>query len=1065
MPEPFEWLESAVSSLDVTFDEFTGGKIFDFIFADARESLAAAKAPIDELVAAAEGYGHEGISKIVGMYWQLTADLLASAEARDFDGMMAKLLSTTMPPLRKSYFKDDEAHSVEELTEWKENIEIARVPLKKATDSLKKNYFYDDLENLYNDMISCAADAKFFLAVMRDYDEIFSGLKKKKGVVDFDDIQHFAYEILKDEEVSGFYRDKFEYIFIDEYQDSNVLQEALVDRIKRENNVFMVGDVKQSIYKFRLAEPEIFQAKYRAYRDGGDANSEKIDLNRNFRSKKSVIDFINRIFGRIMTGYGEEEALYLGDEFGEQNNFAPKIFLAETPWDENEEIDDELKNMIKAEKEALAAARIIKDSLGQTIFDSKQGKARPLEKGDIVILMRAVRNYGDIFYKILMDNDLPAYVDDNEGYFDTMEINIFMSLLAIIDNEKQDLALLTVMRSEIFGFEISELAEIRIAAGSECSYHDAVVTYAESGGDESLKTKCLQALNSIAEWHDMARMLPLEELVWQLMLDTGFYIAMGAMPAGSRRQANLRALCDKARAYEGDSLYSFLQYIEAVKQRKVSMGQVKMAAEGDDTIRIMTIHKSKGLEFPMVLVAGVCRRLNYTKSSREIALHKDIGIGFPVVDYAAGTTKNGIIQRVIHAKLHQEEVEEEKRILYVALTRAKDILYLLGITDSFEQEVNGGYSDTCYFSMCSGERACFIENGELAALSQGRKRSVARGLALLAPQAAAVSTVDSGDTAGAAAPGPQRTQVGQGSAGTADLAASGAVASTADSGDATAAAPAQPAQAETWLAREIARRLEFKYPCAAALKTKSKYAVSELTSGFEESERAEITLSEPASFKVGRKLTAAQVGTVTHKVLEKVDFASASAPNYVSELIESMIADEFLTRDEASTIDIPKIEQFIASPLGQRMAKATELRREQPFNLVLAQAAVSTVDLGDTAGAAAPGPQQTQRAQGSAGTADLAASGAAASKADSGDAAAAAPQQIIVQGIIDCYFEEDGQLVLVDYKTSRTRDQSKIAARYKLQIDLYRQALEAATGKPVKEAYLYLTNTGTLINM
>ncbi len=1063
LPEPFEWLESAASELNVSYSEFADGKICDIIFEDACGQLAAASVPIAELVAEAKAYKHDGISKIVGTYSQLASDLLTLAKNRDFDGLYGKLDGLRMPTLGKSYFKEDEAHTAAELDDWKDKIEDAREPLRTAVAYLKKNYFYDTLGNLYDGMISCAGDADFFLEVMRDYDEIFSGLKKKKGVVDFDDIQHFAFEILKDEEVSAFYREKFKYIFIDEYQDSNVLQEALIDRIKRENNVFMVGDVKQSIYKFRLAEPAIFQAKYRAYRDGRDVNSEKIDLNRNFRSKKSVIDFINRIFYRIMPGYDGDAALYMGDVNGERCNFAPKIFLAETPWDENSQLDDELKNMLKAEKEALAAVKLIKESLGQTIFDSKLQKERPLGKGDIVILMRAVRNYGDIFYKILSDNDLPAYIDDNDGYFDTMEINIFMSLLAVIDNEKQDLPLITVMRSEIFGFTIAELAEIRIAAGSECSYHDAVVTYAENGVDQALKDKCLQALSSIVQWRDMARMLPLEELVWQLMLDTGFYIAMGAMPAGSRRQANLRALCDKARAYEGDSLYAFLQYIEAVKQRKVSMGQVKMAAEGDDTIRIMTIHKSKGLEFPMVILSGICRHLNYTKKSREIAIHKDVGIGLPIVDSKNCVMKYGIIQNVIHAKVRAEEAEEEKRILYVAMTRAKDILYLLGITDDYAQAINAGYSDTSYLGMClgAGILPIRIDNSELVALSQGRKRNIAQGLALL--DEAAAPSVDLGGAARAAAPGPQWTQAGQGSAGPADLEASGAAASPEAEQDAAAAA-----------AQEVARRMEFKYPHAADLQTKSKYAVSELASGYEEGERAEITLSEPASFKVGRKLTAAQIGSVTHKLLEKIDFAAAGAPNYVSELIDSMVTDEFLTKDEAAVIDIPKIEQFIASPLGQRMANATELRREQPFNLVLDAGTLAAAQAGTVA-------QKPARAPLPAGTAPE-------QPADSGQAAvalypakqpetenqaaghlgtppAAAPQSIIVQGIIDCYFEEPSGLVLVDYKTSQTRDKSKLAARYQLQIDLYRQALEAATGKPVKEAYLYLTNTGALITM
>lgn len=1050
LPEPFPWLSAAAGNLDSDFETFASGKIPQFIMEDASLRFEEALGSILRFAEEAERLAHEGAAEITAAYVNIASELRDAARSGDFEALRALLSSVKMPSLLKKYFKPDDSHPQAELEEFKEKLEAARVPLKDAVTSLKKDFFYDSLASLHAEIRETFPDAAFFLKVMEDYRDIFAGLKKERGVVDFSDIEHFAFEILKDEEAASYYREKFAYIFIDEYQDSNLLQEALIARIKRENNLFMVGDVKQSIYKFRLAEPEIFQARYRDFADeqnraeaeGVQAVSEKIDLNKNFRSKESVIRFINRVFDAAMPGYDENAALHLGDPFGHNCNFEPKLFLAETPWDEDSELDDELKTMIKAEKEALAAARIIKDSLGKTIFDSKRGIERPLEKGDIVILLRGIKNYGDIFYKTLSDNNLPAYVDDNDGYFDTMEINMFLSLLEIIDNEKQDIPLITVMRSEIWHFSVNELAGIRAACTERCSYHDAVLRYAEDGPDTVLRQKCRDAFSDLAAWRQEARLIPLEELVWKLMLDTGFYIAMGAMPSGSRRQANLRALCDKALAYrkaQGGSLYSFVQYIDAVKQHKVAMGQVKMAAEGDDTIRIMTIHKSKGLEFPMVLLAGFCRRLNYTRPGSEIAVNKDIGIGFPLVNYEESWMKTTLIQNIIRVKLHREEVEEEKRILYVAMTRAKDILYILGMVDDFNEAVSAlvkaAPGDSSYFSMCGRriyedpEARGYISNEALRALSEGTRRSAAQALALLE-----IGT---------------ESPIGE--------VVFGAVGMESPIGNVR-------------LSKDVERRMTFEYPFAADLKIKSKYAVSEIAARDE----ADISLSEPKSFKAHDKFTLAQIGTITHKVLEKIDFNSAFAgtdthakpaaedmQEYVATLVESMVRDEFLSKEEAETVNPKMIGRFIVSPLGLRMAaaaKAAAARAEAPQNSQPQSAEVPLAASKSTAAAKAKSVSSDFLGLQRERPFNLVLEQAGA--------------QSIVQGIIDCFFEEEGELVLVDYKTTGVGSEGEFAARresirarYAMQIDLYRRALEAATGKHVKEAYLYLTNLGETIEM
>ena len=979
LPEPYEWLDEAAAGLGSDFGTFMKSPVMNYIWQDMNRRLDAAIGDLEENLRWTRVHRMGGYMELTNMDLAIAANLkeILAEGPSSFDKFRQALEEIKLPSMIKKYTDPAKNPDADQfaLDGAKEYITAGRAALKEiasgAEGSLRKTYFYDTAENIHREVLLTAGDGQYFAGLIRDFDRLYAQKKAEKGLVDFSDIEHFAYRILKDEEASAFYRNKFEHIFIDEYQDSNVLQEALVGTISRENNLFMVGDVKQSIYKFRLAEPEIFQSKYRDYAQqmaagGGDSLSEKIDLNKNFRSKKPVIDFINRVFGQAMDDYDENAALYVGDPYGDRSDCAPELFLAQTTWNAEDEPDEELKMLIKAEKEALAAAKIIRGALGKSFFDSKQGRERPLEKKDVVILMRGVRNYGDVFYRILTENSLPAYVDDNDGFFDTIEINTFMALLALIDNMKQDIPLLTVMRSEILRYSIEELTAIRMNC-REGSYYHAVETCAEGadGVPEALVVKCRNTLEKIESWQQLSRILPLEELVWQLMLDTGFYIAMGAMPAGSQRQANLRALVDKALSYrqnQDGSLYGFMKYIDAVKEKKVPMGQVKMLGEDDDTIRIMTIHKSKGLEFPMVLLAGFCRKLNYTRTGKGAAIHKDFGIGLPLVNYSESWYKNTIIQNVIKNKFRSEESEEEKRILYVAMTRARDILAILGTLDDVPAEVQAvldkAPDDSSYFTM-TGRTICRIPgakqeifNTELLKLSRGRKRAAGRALAALA-----------------AGPGP--------------------------------------------VSPDILSRLTFAYPHEAELAIKSKYSVSELAA--RHAAGGTITLAEPASFKVSAGFTPAQTGTFTHKVLEKMDFAQAAAEGelYMSSLMDSLVSGEFLTAEEAAAVDTARLTDFARSPLGTRIAASPAVYREKPFNLIF------NIDGTDT----------------------------------------------MVQGIIDCFFEEDGQLVLVDYKTTHTRDEAQLKERYALQMDIYRRALETITGKKVKEANLYLTDTGEAIKM
>ena len=739
LPEPERWLHEKVEMLRGENGGEAMKPVMEFLWQLAEEELKTAEHAIVE---------NRRRARIVGLNEAANLaedDLTQIRKIRehlgDFDGLRDALGNFRLATLKKTLYAPgpDASVSTEEAEALKNAASANRDLAKKKIKGLRDEYFAQGAEVMAEEMAETYSDALMVEKLVLRYGQLYAEEKKKRGLVDFGDIEHYAYEILKDDEVSRYYRETFCHIFVDEYQDSNVMQEAFLKRICRENNLFLVGDVKQSIYKFRLAEPEIFQRRYREYAEDDGGRCAKIDLNRNFRSKRPVIDFVNEVFDFIMDGYDEAAALHMGDPWGDCFYDEPKLYLTNAPWSNPDEVDDELKNMIKAEKEALAAVKLIRDSLGQPIYDSKAQTMRPLQLSDIVILMRGIRGYGDIFYNTLMENGVNAFVDDNDGFFDTLEINTFLSLLMLLDNEKQDVPLLTVLRSEIFGFSVGELAQIRISF-REGSYFEAFRQYACAGPDAYLRAKSSAAMVSLSQWRSLSVFMPLEELVWKLMLDTGFYLAMGALPGGRQRQANLRALADRALVYrkgQSGSLYGFIRYIEAVKEKKVPAGQVKLAGEGDELVKIMTIHKSKGLEFPMVILTGFCRKLNYTAMGKSLVIHKDLGLGFPIINKEESWYRTTMLQNIIKAKFRQEEVEEEKRVLYVALTRPKDRLAILGICDDAQEALEKVGSeppkDTSYFTM-TGNRICtrlqkyeIIEEEELASLRKhhpGQKQRV-----------------------------------------------------------------------------------------------------------------------------------------------------------------------------------------------------------------------------------------------------------------------------------------------------------------------------------------------------
>ncbi|MCQ4636026.1 helicase-exonuclease AddAB subunit AddA [Anaerovorax odorimutans] len=974
IPHPLSWLSEQVRTLDFAKEQFMDSPLAQFVLEDLKTSVTQILDGFRQAGQLAEMAGTEGI------YNKNQEDLAAleplerMAESGDLDGIGRLLVSFKANTMRAGKAEKEDYELI------KEEMKASRDYSKKMIGALKERYFAQTMDTYIEDLQKVYPAACYLEKLILEFDRRFREAKKEKNLIDFSDIEHYALEILEHEEAAAEYREKFACIFIDEYQDSNVLQDTLINLIRRENNLFMVGDIKQSIYKFRLAEPEIFQEKYREYAAGENEASTKIDLNQNFRSKGQVIAAVNGVFENIMKGYDQDAALYQGVAYTGELDYRTQLHVVDSRVTEDMDLDEDVAEMKNAQLEAYNAAGIIRELLGKPIFDAKKNCQRSVTKRDIVILMRGTKNYADVFQEVFTELDIPSYVDDSGGYFDTVEIQVFLNLLRVIDNKRQDLPLLSVLRSAIFHFSIDELIRIRLAK-KEGSYFEAFKAFAEkTGPEEALSRKCADVLEKIGVYREMAQVLPLEEFIWKLMWETEYYTYCGALPAGQQRQANLRALADKARAFQETGrggIYGFLTYVQALENRKVPTGQVKLINENDDIVRIMTIHKSKGLEFPVVIVAGLGKRFNFNKTGKGFLAHKDLGLGLTRVEHREHWYRKTIMQTAIERKMRQEDLEEEIRILYVAFTRAMDQLILLGTSKTIEDgQPKASPSKSCFLDYLIP----LIEEGQMDLYLHDR-------------------TQLSGEN----------WQRGQNREKVREL--------FLQSADKTL-------QDET-LYQELERRFSFQYENLAALSKKSKYSVTELSRMGNEHEETEIVLRSPAFMQGSQEFTAAQRGTIMHKVMECIDFKETldriqqgEGVEYVRSQVKRMEDQELLLAEEAQAVECDKIAAFFQSDIGVRAARAEKLYKETEFNLL------KEVD----------------------GT------------------------EVMVQGVIDCYFEEEDHLVLIDYKNSyvnqndRENALRKLKETYAGQVRIYKEALEVIRQKKVAEACLYLFSENDCIS-
>lgn len=975
IPEPFEWLDRKIEELKQDQEQFLVSPLAEEIRMVIHRLIRLAAQSFQRVSDLLDEAG------IPELHEKAEVDLTMILELQErLDGSNLQEAMQLAENLQYQRFKaSKENQPIYE--EMKPLVDKIRNRGKEYIKGIRKLTGGRTLEDHLKDIQDTYPMTLVLRNLLDRYHQIFQEKKRDKNLLDFSDIEHFALKILQDDQAAEEYRQHFRYIFIDEYQDSNLLQEALISRIQRENNLFMVGDVKQSIYKFRLAEPEIFLGKYHRFRKGEDPREEVVDLNQNFRSKGPVIRAVNEVFSKVMEGYDEEAALYQGVPYEGELDHPAELHILDEHVREEEELPEELQELKRAELEAHVAADLIRQQIGKPIYDFRKDQQRLIQKKDIVILMRGTRNYADKFRQILIQENLPAHVEDGDGYFDTLEIGQMMNMLRVIDNKRQDIPLLSLLHSPVFQFTVNELAEIRIHR-KKGSFFQALEEFALISGRDLLCNKAAASLRRIEEWQELSRSMPLDEFVWKLMKETGYYLYAGALPGGVQRQANLRLLVDRCIQFQKGSmkgLYGFIRYIDAIRDKSVRTGQISLISENDDVIRIMTIHKSKGLEFPVVLVAGLGKRFNFSSDTSHLDVHKDLGISLSMMEENRRYFRKTLIQTMIKQKNRMTDMEEEIRILYVAFTRAMDKLILLGTVPNLEK---------------AKEKIDSLETGDLMAASTY--------LEVLLPSLEGSSIRPVYHKVQEIVPlaGEKNPQ-----------------------GDNIRKLLEGKGEEQEELSGEVARRLDFQYPYPDAVRQKTKVTVTELNQGAiarKDKGREGEPLKRPL-FEIGvRELTAAERGTLIHDIMMRLDFKESDRRiregstehlgRYLDQQLDWMEERKIITREERGMIPKEKILRFFQSPIGQRALRSTELQKERPFTLL-------------------------KNLHG---------------------------EDVLVQGIIDCFFEEEGQIVLLDYKTNYVMNPddpaelTRIGEMYRDQLMVYREALEAATGKEVKESILYL---------
>ena len=1017
------------------------------------------------------------------MYGELTEAEIEQLErltsCKDLEEQAAKVPTVTFGRLPSK--KDDSVDPAK-----RELAKAIRNSVKDTLSDLSESYFKTPLELAVEQGKACREPLRILLDLVLEFDRRLLAAKQERHLIDFSDMEHYALQILlkreKVEESGGTgtdrtetkyrivpsdvameYRQYFQEILIDEYQDSNLVQEYLLSAISGEEegryNRFMVGDVKQSIYKFRLARPELFLEKYDTYQETGDLC--RIDLAKNFRSRIQVVDAVNDVFSRIMSrqiggiAYDDKAALYPGAVYPAQEDpvYGSELLLIRKPEKgEREEsgigeqhaegagvlVDyDNVRQL-----EALAITARIKQLKGSLkVMEKSTGELRPVRYSDMVILLRTTSGWDEEFKKILEQQGIPVYITSKTGYFGALEVQELLQFLRVLDNPRQDIPLFGVMQSVFGGFTQEEIAQIRsggeghsrkrmtlyealkeVAQSGRTVEEGEEISAGESAGEEAeLSQKADTFLQRIGHYRDLTPFTSIRDLLQRILDDYDYLNYVTALPAGSKRRANVEMLLTKASAFEKTSyfgLFHFIRYMEQLEKYDVDYGEADTLDENADVVRIMSIHKSKGLEFPVVFVSGLSKRFNMQDANQSLIVDMDLGVAVDYVDSVRRIKNKTLRRAVLSAKMKEDNLAEELRVLYVALTRAREKLILTAVLDKADEKWE-------LAQMTGQERLTYLDFCEAGSYMDFL-------LPILPQTGIAVKTLRTEDLAveelrEQLRMGDRREQL--------RLIACGETTLTGD-----------PEENERKL-MYLRERFAYQYPHPGLQKLYTKTTVSELKiaamaekdeAAFHTFEEKEVVPYIPGFRREQEKVSGAVRGNALHRVMELLDFMyvfvesglfekcpgdyetyrkrldAERLKNRLEEFLQRETVSLRLTEEYAKAVSLPKILNFLEQELAYRMWRAQEqglLYREQPFVLGI-DAKRLDPDLPEG-------------------------------------------EKVLIQGIIDVFFIEDGEIVLLDYKTDVIDSMEALWNRYNVQIQYYEEALTKLMQMPVKERILY----------
>lgn len=1063
-PWPAQWLDRCRKELE-TCDM---GQIMDtgwmkFLMKDVKMQLSELKFQVEKAMEVCEEEnGPEA-------YLPMLANDLHMLErlnmAEDYEAFNEQLKKASFDRLASIRSKDIDA-------EKKAFVTGIRDRVKKAVGKLLDLYCFESPEEVLSDIRGTRDAVTALLSLAGEYAERYRDKKREKNLVDFNDLEHYALEILltkedgKDlpTEVADELSRQFEEILVDEYQDSNDVQEALISSISRERfgtpNVFMVGDVKQSIYQFRLARPQLFLEKYDSY-SKEEGKYQKIELHQNFRSRDEVLKGINEVFYQIMTRnlgdiqYTKDAALHPGAEFlkadgriGEKS----ELLLIHGSANLLKQLDDDGADYTSREMEAKTIAWKIKELTdpvnGLLIWDKNQGEKggyRIAEYGDMVILLRSLSGWAEDFVSVLMNEGIPAYAERKTGYFTASEVETVLSMLNIIDNPMQDIPLAAVLKSPMGRVTDEEMAHLMAVwkktakKGQDRGLYGAWQHYRKEYGDghdpdyPELFEKLEVFSRLLTEYREKSAYLSIHELLYDLYEGTGYYDYISAMPAGEVRRANLSMLVEKASAYEKTSytgLFHFIRYIENLKKYDTDFGEASLAGE-ENTVRVMSIHKSKGLEFPVVFLAGMGKKFNKQDAYGKILIDPDLGIGTDHLDLERRVKAPTLKKHALRRKMELGAMGEELRVLYVAMTRAKEKLVMTGLDRYLDKKlerfaeilrVKGQIPFTILCSADSYLDWMLMSLSGKYSLSQIKEPEGADTGNLIVKELTVPDLVG----------GEMERQ--------AEKKLTKAALLSLDTGKIY----------DREFEADLRAAFEYYYPFEADIRLHTKLTVSELKKQgqFVDEEESEFIPTIPAFLKeevpsrdplthdtsdnaggaeAGRALPGktdgkeerpgggAFRGTAYHRALELLDFGKVRTREELRNALDGFKKDQRMDEESLSLLSEDVLMSFLTSPLGKRLAAAQwegRLKKERQFVV-----------------------------------------GIPAREMEAGDS----DERILIQGIMDAYMEEEEGLVLVDYKTDHIRpgEEKVLIERYQTQMDYYQRALEQMTGKRVREKIIY----------